>query len=251
MYKKLFLSILFITLFSGCTAKHTKINELFQTNKAMEITNDYKKILSYLNEYKIKLDKRNPKQFNKDLKVAIHNQINSLNNIVSLRNFDNKILLNHKQYLDMAFSTENVYFRNDYLILGMYYMIYNSYSLREIHKFTALNYDKEKLQNLYKNLHILRWKIKTAKDNNGKYLFLTWQNNWQVELINKNIQDLNEINNFEYIKSKKESILSPSNFSFEILISLMILRVEDTLKNIGSEPSQITIDAIKSLVFII
>ncbi|AXH14264.1 hypothetical protein [Malaciobacter mytili] len=250
MYKKLFLSIFFITLFSGC-AKHNKVNELFQTNKAVEIANDYKEILSYLNTYKVKLDKRNPKQFNKDLKVAIHNQINSLNNIVSLKNFDNEILINYKQYLDMAFSSKNVYFRNDYLILGMYYMIYDSYSLKEFHKFTALNYNKEKLQNLYKNLHILRWRIKTAKNSDGKYLFLTWQNNWQVEFINKNIKNLNEINELTYIKTAKESILSPSNFSFEVLISLMILRVEDTLKNIGSEPSQITIDTIKSLVFII
>ncbi len=250
MHKKLFLSIFYITLFSGCT-KHNKVNELFQTNKAVEIAYDYKEILSYLNNYKTKLDKRNPKQYNKDLKIAIHNQINSLNNNVSLKNFDNKLLINYKEYLEMAFSNKDVHFRNDYLILGMYYMIYDLYSLKEFHKFTALNYDKQKLQNLYKNLHILRWRIKTAKDNSGKYLFLTWQNNWQVEFINKNIKDFSAIKDLVYIKTLKESILSPSNFSFEVLISLMILRVEDTLKSIGSEPSQITIETIKSLVFII
>lgn len=250
MYKKILLITLFFTLFSGC-ARHNKVNEIFQTQKAISITQDYKDILSLVVKYKTKLDKRNPQHYNKDFKSAIYTQIEDIQKFITLRDTNNNRLVNFKQYLDLAFNKRGIKYRNDYLILGLYYMIYDAYSLDEVHKFTALNYDNDKLTKLYKNLYILRWKIRTAKDINGNYLFLTWQNNWQIEYLNKKVNDLNEIKNFNSILSKKESLLSHSNFSFEIILSMMINRVESTLRDIGTEPSDIAIDTITSLVFLI
>ncbi|AXH09036.1 hypothetical protein CP960_07920 [Malaciobacter halophilus] len=250
MNKNFLLLIIFITFFTGCISQN-RVKEVFQTNKAIEISNDYKKILSFLNEYKIKLDKRNPKHYNKVLEKAIYNQINSGKTSVVLKDFQGKKLKNFKQYLDLAFDKKGVVYRNDYLILGIFYMIYDAYLMDGHHKFSALNYDKDLLTKLYKNLHILRWKVRTTKDINGNYLFLTWQNNWQVEYMKKGLSNLNELKNLEAIKNNKESLLSHSNFSFEVLLSLMINRVENTLNDIGAEPSEITFDTIASLVFII
>ncbi|RXJ84543.1 hypothetical protein [Arcobacter sp. CECT 8985] len=251
MYKKFICITLFIGLFCGCSRQNTKINEFFQTQKAIAISQDYKDILDLVIKYKIKLDKRNPKHYNKYFKSAIYTQIEQIEKNITLRDTNNKRLVNFKQYLDLAFNKKGIKYRNDYLILGLYYMIYDAYSLQRVHKFTALNYDNDKLTKLYKNLYILRWKVRTAKDINGNYLFLTWQNNWQIEYMKKKFTDLNKLKTLNSIVLNKETLLSHSNFSFEVLLSIMINRVESTLRDIGSEPSEITIETIKSLVFII
>ncbi|SKB30835.1 hypothetical protein [Malaciobacter marinus] len=250
MYKNFIFIYVLIILFSGC-ASNSNIKSVFQTQKANEISKDYKQIMNYLHKYKVKLDKRNPKYYNKTLEKAIYSQINSGETFVTLRDFDGKKLQNFKQYLDLAFDKKGLLNRNDYLILGVYYMIYDAYLIAGQHKFTALNYDKEKLEKLYKNLHILKWKIRTSKDINGNYLFLTWQNNWQVEYMKKRFDDLNNLKDLKSIVENKESLLSHSNFSFEVLLSLMIHKVENSLEDIGAEPSDITFDTLTSLVFII
>ncbi|AXX91635.1 hypothetical protein CPU12_04635 [Malaciobacter molluscorum LMG 25693] len=250
MYKKILLITIFVTLFSGCN-NYNKVNQLFQTQRAVSISQDYKDILNLVIKYKNKLDKRNPKHYNKDFKSAIFKQIELIEKNITLKDTNDNRLANYKQYLDLAFNKKGIKYRNDYLILGLYYMIYDAYSLEKIHKFTAFNYDNDKLTKLYKNLYILRWKIRTAKDINGNYLFLTWQNNWQIEYMNKKINDLNDIRKLNSIISKQENLMSHSNFSFEIILSMMINRVESTLRNIGTEPSDIAIDTITSLVFLI
>jgi len=107
------------------------------------------------------------------------------------------------------------------------------------------------MQRLYEYLQVIRWKIRTNKDKKGDYLFNTWQNNWQIELEKKYINDYNIINNLEYIKSKKESIYEHSNFSFEIVLSKIITNVEHSLRKINVEPYEMGFSAIKSFVFII
>ena len=137
------------------------------------------------------------------------------------------------------------------MIIGLYKLIYKAYSLQDKHKFTALEHNKFELLKLYEYMQVLRWKIRTQKDVNGNYLFNTWQNNWQLEFLHKDKNDLNIIKDLQYIKSNKETILSPSNFSFEILFSKMILNVEYTLKKINIEPYSMSTSAIRSFIFIL
>lgn len=250
MYKSIFLLLLITTLFSACGKNNTS-NEFFQTNSATQITRNYEHIFSQLKIFKNKLDKRNPKQYNKDLQRAIYKQIDTLQNIVTLRGLNQDILKTHKEYLDIAFIDKNIKYRNDYLTLGLYYMVYDAFSIEKGHKFAALNFDIDKLQKLYKNLQILKWKLKSSKRKNGKYYFVSWQNNWQLELQRSKKKDLNVIYALPSIKLKKESIYSPSNFSFEVILTLMMNDVARTLQSVGSEPSEIAFDTITSLVFLI
>lgn len=140
-------------------------------------------------------------------------------------------------------------------MLGIYKLIYEAYDMKNGHQITALSYNNEKLQKLYYYLRALKWRIKTAKDDNGKYLFLTWQKNWQIEfeerVNNGEKPSWKMIQKLKYIKSKEENILEPSNFSFEVILSKMIYDVKNTLKNIGEEPVDVSIEAIKGLVFFI
>ncbi len=77
-------------------------------------------------------------------------------------------------------------------------MIFDAYKMDEKHQFSAIEYDKEKMIKLYEYLQIVRWKIRTAKDDKENYLFNTWQNNWQLELAKKYKGDYNIINELSY-----------------------------------------------------
>ena len=82
-------------------------------------------------------------------------------------------------------------------------------------------------------------------------MFLTWQNNWQIELAkklkkNNNIK-LIALENLEYIKNKKESFLSSSNFSFEVILTQMIDRSNNSLKILDVDVTDVGFDALKSI----
>jgi hypothetical protein len=119
------------------------------------------------------------------------------------------------------------------------------------HQFSAIEYNKEEMIKLYEYLQIVRWKIRTAKDDKENYLFNTWQNNWQLELAKKYQGDYNIINELSHIKSNNESIYDPSNFSYEIVISKMITNVEHTLRKINIEPYEMSVSVLKGFIFII
>ncbi len=243
--KILFFSIL-VLFFSGCIPKQEDVKDAFQSNSATIIKNDYKKIQKYLITFKEKLDKRNPNSYSKDLSPRIYRLINELENDFLLK-FKKSTLSNYKDYLQIAFSKDNIHSRNDYLVLGLYYLMHDSYNISDGHKIMAFAYDKDRLDKLHKNLQILKWKIKVDKDAYGNYLFLTWQNNWQIEL-SKKIEDneiipYKKISELKFIKENKESILGPSNFSFEVLLTQMITNVENSLTALGEEPKELTIKA--------
>lgn len=250
MYRSFILLLLVITFFSAC-GKNNPSREFFQTNSASLIIKNYEHIYSQLGILKTKLDKRNPSQYNKDLEKAIYTQIKETRQLVSLRGLNNKELKTYKDYLDIAFMDANIKNRNDYLVLGIYQMIYESFSIQKGYKFTAFNFDAKSLKKLYKNLFILRWKLKSSKRKNGEYYFVTWQNNWQLELMKKKHNDLNIIKDLKAIKDKKETLFSSSNFSFEVILSLMIDDVRVAIESIGSEPDKITLEALSALVFIL
>jgi len=247
-FKLLF--VLFLILFlSGCSFTKENIKSLAKSNSAVEITSYKNEIILGLLQYKAKLNLRNPNSYNKLLSNNISHQIKTNQNYINILQ-DGKILKSYDEYLHYAFLDEKIENRNDFLILGLYKLIYKAYGLDDNHKFTAFEHNKFELLKLHQYLQVLRWKIRTQKDNNGKYLFNTWQNNWQIELLQKDDSDLNIIKNLEYIKSKEESIYSHSNFSFEILLSRILLNVEYTLKKINIEPYDMSTSAIKSFVFI-
>ena len=249
--KNSLLFVFIISVFTGCISiKQENLEEVFQSTSAIEIKKDYRKISKDILLFKEKLDKRNPSAFDVNIANQIYTQIENLENTFEL-NYNNMPITSYKGYLQIAFSKDDIKNRNDYLIVGLYKLLYDSYDIENSYKLTAFSYDKEKLQRLYNNLQILSWKIKVDKDLSGNYLFLTWQNNWQIELEKRVNQGKNpswsEIQELEYIKNGEESIYGYSNFSFETLLTLMNYRVKTSLERLGVEPTEMSINAIKSL----
>lgn len=246
---KFLVLVIFILSFQSCVSTNS-IKGIAQTNSASQIEEYKNEVLRLLVKYKQKLDLRNPYSFNKKLASNINHQINTRQNFINIIQ-DGKKLTSYKQYLHYSFSDEEVRNRNDFLILGIYKLIYKAFKLEEEHTFIASQYNKEDMLKLYKYLQIIRWKVKTNRDKNGQYLFKTWQNNWQLELENSDLTDLNVIKELRYIKNKKETIFDHSNFSFEIIISNMLVNIEYILKKINVEPYEVGMSAIKSFVFIL
>jgi len=244
-----------VLFFTSCSNIQEKVRNAVQSENAKQIRNDYKDIIQLLSVYKTKLDKRNPKNYSKNINALLQENILANKNTINLFNHPKEESLKYTDYLNLAFnkapSIEN---RNDYLAVGLYKMFYSAYNMDLKYKMTALSYDLETLQKAYKNLQIFQWKIKFDKDIQGKYLFLTWQNNWQIELEQKlEYSSLNKINLTELmnIRLKKESLLDPSNNSFEVITSKMILYLERSIKMLHAEPESLTIDALLSVIFII
>ncbi len=243
--------ILIILLLSGCTNSSPKVQEFFQTDNATHIQDDYRNIIKLLTKYKQKLDLRNPKSYNKQFSNYMYKEFKNNTNFLHLKE-NEKYIQDYNRYLKVAFKKDTKH-RNDYLILGLYKQLWFTYEQNEAHQVTTLSYNQEALKTLFYTLKVLKWKINTKKGKNKNYLFLTWQNNWQVEL-HKRITNGEEpswklIENLNHIKTKQESLYSPSNPNFEILMSEIIFRVENSLKILGEEPLDISIEAMKSLVF--
>ncbi len=254
-FKQFFLITVLISLLTGCIKPEEKMQEFLETDSATQVRQDYKNILESLVLFKTKLDRRNPNEFDKKLSNQIFQEIRSNQNNIKI-NINNTPLIKYDDYFKFAFDKNSkLKNRNDFLILGIYKLIYEAYDLKKGHQITALTYNNEKLQKLHYYLQALKWRIKTAKNDNKEYLFLTWQKNWQIELERKinagELPSWKMIENLKYIKEKKESIFESSNFSFEIILSRMIFDVKNTLKNIGEEPLDMGIEALKGLVFFI
>lgn len=248
--RNIFLLVVLVLFFQACSLNQDTFKSVAKTNSAIAISEYKNEVLKTLVTYKKKLDLRNPYSFNKNIQKDIYQQINAKQDYINIIQKDKK-LKTSDEYLYHAFSKESIQNRNDFLILGIYKLIYKAYSLDKVHTFSAMEHNKYEILKLYKYLQVIRWKIRTQKDLNNEYLFITWQNNWQLELMKKDNSDLNIIKDLKYIKSKKETIYSPSNFSFETLISQMLTNIEHSLRKINIEPYEMSISALKSFVFII
>jgi len=250
-----YILILIVLFFTSCSNFQGKLQNTIQSENAKQIKNEYKEIINLLILYKKKLDKRNPSNYTKNFDRILHNEILNNTNTITLPIVKSNSKKNYTQYLNYAFSKETmIKNRNDYLIVGFYKMFYHAYKMDIKHKITALSYDIVTLQNAYKNLQILQWKIKFNKDKLNQYLFLTWQNNWQIELekqLEHNSLDNIKLSDLKNIKLKKESLLDPSNTSFEVITSKMMLLMEKSIKRLNVEPEKLSIDALISLIFII
>jgi len=246
------LSIFFIILFalSGCASQNA-IQKTFQTNNAHSVSYLGDQTIALIAEYKQKLDKRNPNGVKKATTNYLTHYIDKRINpneftMIGYETFDNPSL-----YLQKAFD-DSVLWRNDYLIIGLYAMVYEAYNMDATHKLTAFEFDLQKLQTLHKNLQILKWKIKVAKDSKGNFLFLTWQNNWQVELLKNSSEriDYASIENLNTIASKQESVFDASNTSFDEILRQMLLYTELAIHYRGGEASDISVNLLTSFLLL-
>lgn len=245
----IFALLLTVALLQGCSSPQPKISEFFQSNGATLIEKDYKNLTNLIINFKQKLDVRNPNNFDEKQDFYIYNEIRKSNNSLFLSH-EGKYLRDYDAYLRVAFSKKEVKNRNDFLILGLYKLVYESYKKADGHNFTTLHFDKEKLKKLYYYLKVLNWKIKTDRDEKGNYLFLTWQNNWQIELEkSKKEKTFKSIATLPSIKSQKEDILEPSNFSFEVIMNQMFFHTKNSANIVGDEPLDISLEAMKTFVF--
>ena len=149
----------------------------------------------------------------------------------------------YKDYLNIAFDKNYVKNRNDYLILGIYKMLYWAYTIDRTHTITTMQYDINKLQEANKMMQIIQYRVQTAKNKDGNYLFLTWQRQWQVEVLKK-INQNKEINLSKYTNKQ---LLYHSNMNFQVLSSKMIFTVQETLRYLGVEEVNLSAQAIKSV----
>ena len=248
-YIKLFITVVSFIFLQGCSSNNISIKDLITTNNELQIKRNYKEIARLLIEYKIKLDKRNPNNFGKKWQQTINNNIKHNKINISFRNIKG----DHNAYLRKAFDPNNkIKYRNDLLILGIYKLLYYVYEITD-NKYTAISYNLKNFKKLSTVLQVIQYRIKHKKDKYGNYLFLTWQKNWQIELekvINKQHPNYNIIQNLSSIKTKKETIFSSSNMSFENLISKMIYINNDTIKRLGGEPEDLAIGTLKFFLFL-
>ncbi len=253
MKKLFFISIAAATAlsFTACTQDTFNKNtfkSIVQTNSAAQIVEYKENILKHLLEYKEILNEKNPTAYNKVLQQEIRTQIKNEQNYINIVQ-DKKKLVHFDDYFHYAFLQTEVKNRNDFLILGIYKLIYDSYNLHEKHKFTAISYDSNKLLKLHKYLQIISWKVRNLKDNQNKYLFVTWQKEWQLKLENEFKGDFNILKKYEHSKDG-ETILGQSYFAFEVLIEKMLLDVEYSLIKVNIEPQKIGFDVAKTFLFL-
>ncbi len=249
MFKQLYLLVLFCIIFlQGCNQNNITIRKLIATDNAIQMEKNYEEITSLLIRYKKNLDKRNPKSFNKQWKKTIARDMKNKKNI-SLYDFKD----NYNKYLKQAFNQKiNIKNRNDLLVIGLYKLLYSSYGVNN-DKYTALSYKMKNLKDFSDILQIIRWQIKYKKDLNNNYLFLTWQNNWQIELAKKtSLKNPNYklIKNLASIQKKDENIFNSSNMFFETILSTILYINNDSIKRLGGEPNELTLKTLKFFVFL-
>lgn len=246
--------VLALIVFAGCSSPNQEnVSEVLQTKGATALHYDFKKSVENLIAYKEKLDLRNPSNYSKSSQETILKEMRNRTNAIRL-SYNGVTLHTYDDYLRIAFDkSATIPERNDFLILGMYKLLWESYRIGEGHQITTLSYDEERFKKLYYYLEVIKWKIKTGKDEKGRYLFLTWQNNWQIELQNRlnagQIPSWQMLESLPSIQSRKESLFDASNVNFEVLLSQIVFHVKNSARLVGKEPVDIGIDAMISLVF--
>lgn len=175
--------------------------------------------------------------------MSIKNEIENSNENVVLPLLSKKYDVSYKDYLNVAFSEEYVSTRNDYLIVGIYKLLYWAYTMDRSHTITALQYDVEKLQEANRVMQIIQYRIQNATDQEGNYLFITWQRPWQVKVL----KEINQNKNRNLEVYGDEELLYHSNMSFQVISSNMIFTVQETLRYLGSEGTNLSAQTIKSI----
>jgi len=249
---RIIFAFVLIFFINGCASVDNGfVSRIFQTNGATLMEEDRITLDKFLLQLGKKIILRNKKIFTNNVVLHLERDIKTNSNTINLPLIHSRDETNFKQYFKIAFSKNSIKTRGDYLLVGLYKMFYWSFEEKSFHKLSALQYNDKKLQEAYEILQIVAWKIKVTKDTKGNYLYLTWQNNWQIEL-EKRLRDgkklnIQLINNLKYIKNGKESLFSSSNLSFESIFAKMLFVYERALETLGVEPKSLSIDALKSL----
>jgi len=194
-------------------------------------------------QYYDKLNKRNPYYTTRIESIPVIYDINNRKNNATLPILANKTNANYKDYLNIAFSRNKVKNRNDYLIAGMYKMFYWAYTIDRSHTVTTMQYDAAKIQEANKMMQIIQYRVENEKDTKGNYLFLTWQRQWQIDVL-KSIYTNKKIDLNRY---KKEELIKSSNMNFRIISEGMIFSLQESLRYLGEESTNLGTSAIKSV----
>lgn len=249
---KLF-SLLFVLLYlSGCAGNSENSSfakSVFQTNGASGVREDTDMLMKLLLEYSVKLNKRNPNNYSKEYSKYIIGSIKNHSLSMRLPLLKSNPNATYKEYLNIAFDKKYVQNRSDYLIVGIYKLLYWAYEMDRSYTVTAMQYDLPKVQKANEVMQIVQYRIKTAKDVDGNYLFLTWQRQWQVDLLKKMNKKTLLAQDMSLACYDEKLLLSSSNMSFEVITSNMIFVIQKTLKSLGAEPNNLSASAIKGIFF--
>jgi len=248
MIKKFVKTLVLIFLLfgvNGCSTKEDKsfVKSIFQTNGASAVREHTDILLKSIVKYYEKLNKRNPSYYSKENFKVIINQIQNNKNSVTLPLLAKKSNASYKDYLNIAFSESYVKNRNDYLIAGIYKMLYWAYTIDRTHTVTTMQYDVEKIQEANKMMQVIQYRIQTSRNKDGNYLFLTWQRAWQIEVLKK----INKNQKIDLEKYSQKELLYPSNMSYQMISSNMIFTLQETLRYLGVEATNLSAQAIKSV----
>ena len=239
---------------SGPEAQHFA-RSAAQSDGAREIRLFLEDLDTLLERYRQKLNKRNPNAYNPETAPVIQEEILGQSDTIRFHLADGRILTSSYDYLQAAFEREKPRpYRNDLLIIGIHKLIWEAYDRGAPHTWTAFEYDLEKLKKAHSLLQIVHWKIKTEKDREGNYLFLTWQLNWQVELEKRlrqgEISSREVMQELQHIRDLKETFLDCSNTSFSEIIETMIYILGKTISVRGGEPATLGADMLtKAILF--
>ncbi|MDB2562704.1 hypothetical protein N9X61_03785 [Sulfurimonas sp.] len=193
--------------------------------------------------YYVKLNKRNPIYTTKIESIPIVYDINNRTNNATLPLLNDKKDATYKDYLNIAFSRSEVKNRNDYLIAGIYKMFYWAYTIDRSHTVTTMQYDAKNIQEANKMMQVIQYRVENEKDAKGNYLFLTWQRQWQVDVLKSIYTD----KNIDVNKYKKEELIKASNMNFRITSEGMIFTLQESLRYLGEESTNLGTSAIKSV----
>lgn len=253
MYKYFLLPL--VLIFTSCISNKDvdfETKDMLQTNGAVQIRKYLNDIDLLLLEYYAKLNKRNPNQSDRAFAQKIKNEIKNKQDRIKVTNL---LEQDYTSYIDKAFEKDVKRLnRNEYLILGIYKLIYDAYNRDEKNNFTALSYDKNKMEKANEALQVIFWRVKSYRHINGEYLFYTWQKNWQVELesrLRKGEKLSGEmIESLSYIKSKIETLFEASNQSFAQIEAKILYIIEKTLRLKGAEATTLSTDALKAVILL-
>lgn len=250
--RPLFLAVTIFLIFSfgGCSnnqQNNSFAKSIFQTNGASGVRENKDYLIKLLLTYSDKLNKRNPSHYSKKYHTYIYNDIKNRKDNITLPLLKNKLKPTYKDYLNIAFNKKYVKNRNDYLILGIYKLLYWAYDMKRSYSVTTMQYDLKKIQKANEVMQIIRYRIRLAKDVDGNYLFITWQRAWQVDLLKKIKSKSLKQNDLTLQCYDTNLLLSSSNMSFEVINSQMIFLIQRTLISLGAEANNLSASAVKSV----
>lgn len=237
-----FFWIFFLSM-QGCSQKD--VHAIFQTNGATIVREHTTVLQRLLERYYTKLNLRNPIYTTKIQRIPIIYDIQNRTNNATLPLLNTKVNVSYKDYLNIAFSrTTDVKNRNEYLIAGIYKMFYWAYSVDRSHTVTTMQYDVEKIQEANTMMQIIQYRIENEKDAKGNYLFLTWQRQWQVDVL-KSIYSDKKIDLSLY---EKGELIKSSNMNFRVISEGMIFTLQESLRYLGKESTNLGTSAVKSIL---